>query len=1119
MASRSRLVGLAVGACALTALPSVCAGTLEDGFGNPPSEARPRTWWHWVDNNITHVGITRDLEAMKRAGLGGATILDVSSFGGGLKGKVKTLSPAWFDCVAHAVREAKRLGLELSVANCPGWSSSGGPWIRPEEAMKSLGFTETTVTGGRRLSLTLAQCERPERYGRDVAVLAFPAICGDGYDFKADVVKTTIRHDSSLTFPPGFPHAQYRYAPETLWDGRSSTCVMFNPSRAKETEAIEFELRERRQMRSVRVDLSQPPWGNRARYRILVSEDGMDWKEHCVTPPVVKDGGDAAFPPVTSRFFRLEPRDCGWLPIAAVRFSPAWRIPDLTLKTFFHHGLSATAPTHVRDMPSMPKEGAVDPDRIVDLTASVAADGRLEWDAPAGRWTILRFTMYTRQSGNHPANPEGRGLECDKMSRRGVEAAWRGMMRPILDRAKAAGAAGVVTGTLIDSYEVWPQNWTEEMPAEFRALRGYDLVKFLPVFSGRYVKDALTSERFLEDFRRTVSDLYAKYYGDGFRRLANRDGVQLELEPYGGPFDDLLQGRGADIPMGEFWQGPSWGVGNAKLASNVADVYGKRYVQTESFSAGDRAAAWTSCPARHKLQGDSVFAQGVNRLVLHSFAHQAYETTGPGLTVGPWGFHFNRHNTLWPFYRGWLDYVSRAQFLLQQGRTVTDVLYVTREDTPVTPTFQPATPYGWNFNAIDARTFAKGVRAVDGLAEIPGGRRYAVVVLPQAEIASAPLLAKAEALRAAGVAVVRGPKPVRSFGLADRAARDRAVTAFAENVWGRLHRTVDAALAAKGIAPDFAATGDGDFVRLQQGKVAVQWIHRQTDDRDIYFVANVRQAEAPLAFVATFRTVGEAELWDAETGTRRPAPARRVTGGRMELPLELAHGTSVFVVFRRDRPPVQAARGVGRAGGARSPENVATLDCSTGWTVRFQEGRGAPEGEVPFGTLMPLNERPEPGIRYFSGTATYRKTIDVPAEYVERTNCAWSLDLGHLHDIAGLTVNGRDLGFLWHYPFRRDVTDILKPGRNVIEVRVANRWINRLIGDEQEAEAGSWVRKGGGPLLLREFPEGYVDGKLPKGHFAFTTCRPYAKGDPLQPAGLLGPVRLLVQRREQETRE
>lgn len=1114
MAASVRFWGLAVGACALTALSAVRANTLEDGFLTPPSEARPRTWWHWVDNNITRAGITKDLEAMKRAGLGGATILDVSNFGGGLKGSVKVLSPEWFDCVTHAVREAKRLGLELSVANCPGWSSSGGPWIRPEEAMKSLGFTETTVVGGRRLSLTLKRCELPEKYGKDVAVVAFPAICGDGYDFRADVVKTTIRHDAALKLPPAWPGVTYRYDADALWDGKSSTQVVFNPSQAKAPEAIEFELRERRQMCGVNVELAGPPWANTARYRILVSEDGADWKEHGITSAVVKDGGFVTFPPVTSRFFRLEPRDCGWLPIVGVTFTPGWRIPDLTKKTFFHHGLSASAPTYVRDVPTVPAQGAVDPDRLVDLTAAVDADGHLEWDAPEGRWTILRFTLYTRQSGNHPANPEGRGLECDKLSKVGVEAAWRGMMRPILDRAKAAGADGVVKYTLIDSYEVWPQNWTEAMPAEFRALRGYDLVKFLPVFSGRYVKDAQTSERFLEDFRRTVSDLYATYYGDYFRQLANRDGVQLELEPYGGPFDDLLQGRAADVPMGEFWQGPSWGVGNAKLASNVADVYGKRFVQTETFSAGDRAAAWTSCPARHKLQGDSVFAQGVNRFVFHSFAHQAYETTGPGLTMGPWGFHFNRHNTLWPFYRGWLDYVGRAQFLLQQGQTVADVLYVTREDTPVTPTFRPATPYGWNFNALDAQTFARDVRAVDGRAEIPGGRRYAVVVLPQTEIVSSALLAKAATLRAAGVAVVRGPKPVRSFGLADPVASDRAVATFAENVCGRLPSTVGEALAAKGVAPDFAATGDADFGQLQKGKEAVPWIHRRTDDRDIYFVANVRQAEAPLTFVASFRTVGEPELWDAETGVRRPAPVLRVKDGRMELPLTLAHGTSVFVVFRRDRPLAQTSRGTWPTEAARPAEAVATIDCSTGWTVRFQEGRGAPRGAVSFDRLTPLNERPEPGIRYFSGTVTYRKTIDVPAAYVDRAQYALTLDMGHLYDIAGLTVNGRDLGFLWHIPFRRDVTDILKPGQNVIEVRVANRWINRLIGDEQEPEVGSWMRKGGGPLLLREFPEGYVDGKMPKGHPAFTTCRPYAKDDSLQPAGLVGPVRLVVQRRE-----
>ncbi len=1194
---RSIVWGAAVGAAMVS-----FASELEQGFVNPPTEARARTWWHWMDRNITKEGITKDLEAMKRAGLGGATILDIACFGDKyLKGPVKTLSPEWFDCVNHAVLEAKRLGLDLSVANCPGWSSSGGPWIRAPYSMKNIGYTETTVEGGKHVSLKLETPHSPKGFLKEVAVLAFPSISGDGYSFKDDVVKTTIHHDEKMKLPPEPQYVKYTFDPKALWDGLWYTEVLFNPSLAKSPEAIDFELKEPRAMRGVRVDLSGPPWRNSARYNICVSEDGKTWKRHCTTSVIVNGGGVATFPEVKSRFFRIEPRDTKWLPIIGVHFTPAIRIPQIALKCFNKHDTFTANPTFWKEVIDCPKSAAVDPDKIIDISAKMDASGKLEWDAPAGKWTIMRFSMITIGGGNHPANPEGRGLECDKMSKAGVDEAWRGMMKPIIDRANASGAPGVVKYTLIDSYEVGPQNWTDLMPQEFRELRGYDLKRYLPIFSGRFVRDSATSERFLEDFRRTVSDLYAKYYGNYFREKTNADGVQFELEPYGGPFDELLQGRAADVVMGEFWRGAAPAIGNSKVVSNVGDINGKPYVQTETFTAGRRAAAWTSSPASHKLQGDYAFCAGVNRFVFHSYAHQAYETTGPGITMGIWGFHFNRHNTLWNYYRGWLDYVGRAQYLLQQGKTVTDVLYVTKEDTPVSPTFTPKTPYGFNSNAIDARTFMDGVRSVDGYAEIPGGRRYSVVVMPQHEVVSPALLKKIDELVAAGVAVVRGPKLVRSFGLKDREVRDGEVSAFASRTWPKLKATVEEAIAARGLRPDFSATGDKNFMKLQATWEALRWIHRRTDDLDIYFVANIQRGNDPLRFSAAFRATGAVELWDAESGKMRPAPIWRRKGEGTEVAMELPHGTSVFVVFRRgvrpsaescgvwpgeEAPPpprIRIVKAVFRAtdkskekdvtevvrktlvggesfelkaysnalGGDAAPGKekelyceyeldgemktaivkewkvqsikaplrkkaqkmkgeVESLDCSSGWQVCFQPNRGAPAKPVVFDSLKSLSENAEPGIRYFSGTAVYTKKVTMPASGADKSKFSTKLDLGEVGDLCRVRVNGRDLGILWHFPFLVDITDVIKSGENTIEVEVANRWINRIIGDEQEDEVGKWSDGGANDKLLTEFPDGFVQGKLPPKHYAFTTYRPYHKNDKLMPSGLIGPARLIV---------
>ena len=1228
-----------MGAMMLAALPVFSAGIsvsaadpLLDSFRSPPPAARARCWWHWMDNFITREGITKDLEAMKRAGLGGATILDIACFSD-IKGDVKCLSPEWFAMVNHAVLEAKRLGLDLSVANCPGWSSSGGPWIRPENAMKNLGWTETRVRGGQHVETVLPKIPAPKGYVKDVAVIAFPAIPGDQYDFWNNVAKTTILHDPGLQLPKTPQNVKYSYDPAILADGKWFTQMLFNPKLSQQPQGIIIELKVPQNMASFAVAVSGPPWQNKAQYRISVSDDGKQWKEHCLTAFIPIGAGLESFPPVTAKFFKIEPVKVGndnWLPVSGLTLSPAVRIPQYSYKTFAKHETFDKFPKFAQDTRECPAGCAVELSRALVLTDRMDANGKLVWDAPAGEWTVMRFALYTRNSGNHPANPEGRGLECDKMSKAGVDAAWSGMMKPIIEKAKASGAGDVVKYTLIDSYEVGPQNWTENMVAEFKELRGYDPTPYLPAMSGRYVKDSETSERFLEDIRRTVSDLYARWYGDYFRKVTNADGVRFELEPYGGPFDDLMQGRAADVAMGEFWYNAhNPGVGNSRLASNVADVNGKKYVQTETFTSGRRSAAWSSYPAKHKLQGDHAFAEGVNRFVFHSYAHQPFNTTGAGITMGKWGFHFNRHNTLWEFYPGWLDYIGRAQFMLQQGTTVADVLYVTKEDTPVTPDFQPGTPFGYNFNAIDARTFISEVTADDGCARLKNGRRYKVIVLPHARNISPELLDKAKTLAEAGAEVLLSEPPLRAFGLRGFPAADAKVKELTAALWGEKGKAQalgkghtwygvepEAILKAIAMQPDFQLR-DNKNRPVQPGtpdKKEIVFLHRRLADREVYFVANISQTTPLWNFTGVFRTTGAVEFWDAEDGSVRPAAVWKAENGLTRVPLSLPQGKSIFVVFRKGVAPqphleesplpeiqpmqrLQVQKADWRAAGTAAGSDVTALvrgmikggttlavtvnaenlggdpmpgkpkelhlvysvdgktqektipewknmtltapasaprttaeapelrvdngkvlmisaegapqaqEIAQGWTATFQENRGAPSGEYAFPQgLKSLALCPEDGVKYFSGTATYRNRFTIDGKNLA-PDTEVSLDLGAVHEVARVKLNGRDLGFVWHAPFRLPVTSMLKAGENTLEVQVANRWINRLIGDEQTPAVGEWRKDD--ILLMAKMPEGFKDGRLPAGKFAFSTARPYTKNDKLQPSGLAGPVRLL----------
>ncbi|MGN0852662.1 MAG: glycosylhydrolase-like jelly roll fold domain-containing protein [Kiritimatiellia bacterium] len=253
--------------------------------------------------------------------------------------------------------------------------------------------------------------------------------------------------------------------------------------------------------------------------------------------------------------------------------------------------------------------------------------------------------------------------------------------------------------------------------------------------------------------------------------------------------------------------------------------------------------------------------------------------------------------------------------------------------------------------------------------------------------------------------------------------------------------------------------------------------------------------------MARFRAIGDVEFWNADDASRRAVPECRTAGdGITEVGLNLAPSESIFVVFRRDGGP--------RAAPVPRGKVAEVADLSPNWKVSFQPGRGAPAGEIEFAHLSRLDQSADFGIRHFSGTATYRRSIVLDA----LPGQTW-LDLGEVHDVARVFVNGRDCGFAWHTPFRVDVTDAVKAGRNTVEIKVANRWLNRLIGDEHLAVEGKWQPAPGHPettRLLAEWPEWFIAGKpAPGGRIAFCTCRPFDQTDPLVPSGLVGPVRLL----------
>ncbi|MBI5864309.1 MAG: hypothetical protein HZB38_07365 [Planctomycetes bacterium] len=1073
---------------------------LERGFRDPPAQARPHTWWHWMNGNVTREGITADLEAMKRIGLGGAQIFNVSE--GIPEGSVGVMSPEWRAMVSHAVHEADRLGLELCMHNCAGWSSSGGPWITPEHAMQRVVTSETAVTGPAAFSELLPQPQSNKDYYRDIAVLAFPT-----------------------------------------------------PRNA-----------------ALRIKDIGPKAGFEARYGQLPALDAL------------------------------------------------------------------------------PPDAVVEQNAIADLTGKLEADGKLKWDVPAGAWTILRIGYTPTGAVNAPSPESGRGLECDKLSRAGLDAHWAGMMGPL------GGDLGPLMGStlnncLVDSYEVGGQNWTAQFRDEFLRRRGYDPLPFLPALTGRVIDSGERSERFLWDFRRTIADLFADNYYSYFAELCHKHGMRASIEPYDGPFDCLLSGRDADIPMGEFWVGG--GESNScKLAASVAHTYGRTIVGAESFTAVPQTGRWQNHPAALKSIGDLMYCVGINRYIIHRYAHQPWLDRVPGMTMGQWGTHFERTTTWWD-HGGpeWVRYMARCQYLLQRGRFAADVCCFAGESAPNGAPYNPALKAkGYDYDACNADVLLNGSSVRDGRLVLRSGMSYRVLVLPDTPFMTPQLLSRIGELVQAGATVI-GPKPDRSPSLSGYPDCDAKVRTLAQQIWGdcdgtsvKEHaygkgkviwgRLVEEALVGEHVDPDCSFS-----VGAAAPKMA--WIHRVDGDTDIYFVSN--QSLRQQVVECAFRTRGKVpELWYPETGKIETAPVwntlerletqphdrAREHGVVVSIPFEPSG--SVFVVFRRPirqddhlvaihapveieqriaTPKIEIIRAryeaVDGAGGSDVTAKVAamvaagetgipasngafgdptymhvkrlvvefkvdgvlqsgtanendvlnliappagptplppfvlatkagateitalhggryTFRTSTGrddqlevlappapveisgpWTLRFPPDRGAP-AMVELDRLSSWTEHADAGVRYFSGTAEYETAFELPADYVAAWRALY-LDLGEVGCIAEVTLNGENFDAWWKPPFAGDVTKAAEPGRNVLKVRVTNLWVNRLIGDEHYADDCEW-----NGITLKRWPQWLLDGtpRPSAERVTFTTWKHWKRGAKPLDSGLMGPVML-----------
>ena len=1103
---------------------SVIASALEEGFLTPPHDAKPQTWWHWMNGNVTKEGITADLEAMAEIGLGGAQIFDA-----GCEippGPVAFNTPAWFDAIKHAATEARRLGLELCLPNCSGWTSSGGPWNPPANGMKTLCFTETCVKGPCRFSGKLAAPPNPHGFYEDIAVLAYPVPPADSWKM----------NDAGARMIPGEKQVDVVFPSPVTVSGFS--CKFVYPHL----------------------------WSGSGKLAVEVSVDGQAFRP-LVTRDVILstsghyDSGTRFCPferPVTARAFRFMPQfeERFRVRMENLALEKKMTVGDLASKMFrFRAPVTA-------DRAQTTVEQVVAKDRVIDLTAQMGADGSLTWEAPGGEWSIVRLGYAANGRRNHPASRFGVGLEVDKLSACALDFHFDAYVGKLCDYlGPLAGAVETgLNNILVDSYEVGSQNWTQGFEKEFARRRGYEMTPYYPVFTGHVVGSMDETERFLADFRRTIADLFAENYAGALAKKCHSRGLRLSLEPYGScPSDNLQYGESVDIPMGEFWStsGPGlFTVGNARFPASLAHVWGRRYAATESFTAnpGGGSGRWQKTPYGIKAQGDRVFASGVNRIIYHRFTHQPW-TGGkylPGMTMGKWGMHFDRTQTWWPLAKDWISYQSRCQFLLQEGKVVADGLFYCGEDAPNdggntdgATREPPSLPYGYNWDVCARAALMRLTVDGHGRVVVPGGVAYSLLILPESETMSLEVLRKIETLLVSGATVVGTVRPLRTPGLKDYPSADAELKALSESVWAKrnlLTCSSDEAFARLKLAPDFMWTGKKGR-DLGNGDVA--YLHRDYGAAgEGYFVAmpNRESTQVEVSFRLTGRVP---ELWDAEDGTIREAPVWREEGGRTHVRLEFQPSGSVFVMFRRPATRDHAVKIEVSASAKGAPDRLP--DCSvrtakdgtpqilayrtlsaevtmasgkrlsvsasvpsakpvTGpWTVAFPKGWGAP-AETRFPKLISWTESADDGIKYFSGTAVYGKRLKVAKP---RSDERTILDLGVVKDFAEVRVNGCAYPVLWKPPFRVDITEAAKKGDGTLDlrIRVTNRWPNRLIGDDRLfAEDCAW-RKADFRQAIVELPQWVKDGKRsPTGRHTFTTWKHWNKDDALLPSGLLGPV-------------
>ncbi|MBC7947409.1 MAG: DNA-binding protein [Chitinophagaceae bacterium] len=1079
--------------------PSRPPDPIEQNFLHPPSSAKPWVFWYWLHGAVSREGITADLGSMKKVGIAGAYLMPIKDTSSVIpfQPQVRQLTPEWWAMIKFALQEAKRLKLQIGIHVSDGFALAGGPWIMPEQSMQKLTWSKTFFRAGDRAEVILPLPEKKENYYKDIAVFAYPANYRNEIVLKNLKPVVTTSNGSDGSFLPEMGQRQTFRGDSSCW--------------------IQYTYPQQVTVRQVQIRKQNNPYQSQ-RFIIQKSDDGLFFTNVDTLQPPRHGWQDwdepytHAIRAFTTKYIRFlwnrDGTEPGGEDLDAAKWRPILRVQGIYLSEEpVINNYEAKNGSIWRVAANTTNEevsngDAVPSSRIINLTGKLAPDGKLNWVPPVNEdWVIVRIGHTSTGYTNATAGG-GKGLECDKFSTEAVTYQFNNWFGKFYSQTDPAIAKEVIKIFHVDSWECGSQNWSRNFAFEFKKRRGYDLIPYLLVMTGTPVSDAVTSERILHDVRKTISELVNDKFYATLRNLAHAKGCSFSAESIAPTFvsDGLAHYKHADIPMGEFWlNSPTHDKPNDMLdAVSGGHIYGKKVIQAEAFTT--LRSDWGEHPGSIKVLGDRAFATGINKLSLHVFMHNPWLDKKPGMTLDGIGLYYQRDQTWFRQSKAWIDYLTRCQALLQLGNPVTDIGVFIGEELPrrsilpdrlvktlpelfwkekleaerkrlenagqpmrtmpdgVTHTANMADPEDWidAMNGYQYDCFNPDVlmqmKVVSGRVVTPGGASYSVLVVPGKHSMnpnagmSMGVINKLRQLANAGARIIISEEYMKDLGS---------------------NKNVSIAPYTSGSFEKFGLRRD---VEVRKGRSAIAWTHRMLGKADIYFISNQTNFEQPVELLFRIKD-RKPEGWNPVNGNSFADFSWRMTDDGVLLFLRLLPSQSLFFSFSKKNTgdkqiilPVKYS-------------NPIVLDRN--WEVQFDKAYGGPISPVQFESLISWSHHTDSALRYYSGTAFYRKNFTIATE--QKVSGA-IIEFDSIYNMATVKVNGVDCGTVWTPPYSVDISRALKKGENKIEIEVANTWRNRLIGDE--LNVGKRITWFNSPYKLKE--------------------------KPLLPAGIVGSVKLLI---------